>query len=326
MSILKGFISHLDSILDVVLFVVGLATGLASALAIVLWLYAYLPDPGHPYIGGSPFTLAQVSAIFGGLGIAVAFSNQVCGQLRHLLRIAGVLYLVSALGFSLFGMILPLSISDELWATQGDILEGMHFSFLLMAMGGFSLGTIIWVSRIHRLLGFHITPLPTEDVDSTKTKGTRMRLSKGIRSMGTPAKAVGQVSLLISVLTLALVSFHPAVVADEQGRPMLGHITLVIWAVAATLIVGIRSYLWNKPIHRCFKDGIVAAAITYGATALVSQVLQDMASELGTIRLSVLWQIAVVIELFVVSVGTLLLINLSTARKSERTFRVGGPE
>ena len=196
---------------------------------------------------------------------------------------------------------MTLSINDELWATQGDILEGMHSSFLLMAVSGFSIGTIIWASRIHRPLGVQSTPPSSEDAVSTKSKGLRMKLSRRIRQMGTPAKVVGQVSLLILVLTLALVSFHPALVADEQGRPMLGHITLVIWAVAATLIVGIRSYLWNKPLHTCFKDGIVASAITYGATALVSQVLQDMASELGAIRLSVLWQMVVVIELFVVS-------------------------
>lgn len=326
MSILKIFIHRLDSILTVVLYAIGVALGSSAAFAISLWLLAYLPDPSHPYIGGSPFTLAQVAAIFGGLGLAAGFSDRVSGGLRLTLRLTGVLYLVSALGFSLFGMILPLSADDALWKNFGHVLEKMHFAFLLMAMGGFSLGTIIWVSSIHRLLGFHATPSRTEDGDNTKTKVQRMKLSKRIRSMGTPAKAVGRGLLYYLVVTLAIASFHPALLADAQGRPILGHITLVIWAVAAMLVVGIRSRIRKKPPKQCIFDGIVAAAITYAAVALVSQVLQDMASELEGIRMPVLWQIVVIIELFVVSVGTVFLINLSTARKGERTFHVGGPE
>lgn len=330
MSIFKPFIHNMYLILNVVLFAFGGALGVSAAFAISFWLFAYLPNPSHPYIDGSPFTLAQVAAIFGGLGLAAGFSGRVDGRLRILIRLTGVLYLVSALGFSLFGMTLPLSADDAQWKNSGHVLEKMHFAFLLMAMGGFSLGTMIWVSSIHRLLGFQATPPRTKDWDNMKARVQRMKLSKRIRSMGTPAKAVGRGLLyyfvVTLVVTLAIASFHPALLADAQGRPILGHITLVIWAVAAMLVVGIRSRIRKKPPKQCIFDGIVAAAITYAAVALVSQVLQDMASELEGIRMPVLWQIVVIIELFVVSVGTVFLINLSTARKGERTFHVGGPE
>ena len=326
MSIFKSFVPHLESALTVIFSVIGIALGFSAAFAIILWLYAYLPNPDHPYIGGSPFTLAQVAAIFGGLSIAAGFSDQVNGLLRFALRLAGVLYLASALGFSLFGMILPLSADDELWASQGHVLEKMHFVFLLMAMIGFSLGTMLWVSIIHRLLGFQSSAVIIVKQDNAMTSDLRFKLPELPRRIAKAVKGFGRGFLYVLVCLLAIVSFNPALLADTQGRPILGHVTLVIWAVAAMLIIGARSRLRNKPFKRCVVDGIVAAAIAYAATALVSQVLQDLLTELEVIRGNILWQILVISELIVVSVGTVFLIDLSTAGKKERTYHVGGSE
>ena len=326
MRIFKSFASLLESGLTVILFVIGITLGLSAALAIMLWLYAYLPNPDHPHIGGSPFTLAQVAAIFGGLGIAAGFSAQVNGWPSFILRLAGMLYLISALGFSLFGMTLPLSTDDELWARQGHVLEKMHFVFLTMAMFGFSFGTMLWVSTIHRLLGFQSATVLIDKLENDMTSNSRMKLPEMRTPIVNAAKGFGRGFLYFLVSLLAVFSFNPALLADTQGRPLLGHVTLVIWMIAAMLIVGFRSRLRNKPLRQCFIDGIVAAAITYAATALVSQVLQDLLTEIEIIRSNILWQILVISEIVVVAVGTVFLINLSTAGKNKRTFHVGGPE
>ena len=113
----------------------------------------YLVDPDHPYVVGSLFTLAQVMAIFGAFGMAAGFSNYVEFRLRRSLRAAGALHIMSALGFTLLGMMLPLSISEDMWRDHEVVLTVLNFVALAMAIMGFGFGTTLWVSRFHRLLG-----------------------------------------------------------------------------------------------------------------------------------------------------------------------------
>ena len=144
---------HAWTILDFIMSLVGAAIGTVAGYAVGFWLIPYLVDPGHPYVGGSLFTLAQVMAIFGAFGVAAGFSNYVEFRLRSSLRAAGALHIMSALGFTLLGMMLPVSTSEAMWRDHGDVLTVLNFVALAMAIMGFWFGTTLWVSRFHRLLG-----------------------------------------------------------------------------------------------------------------------------------------------------------------------------
>ena len=80
--------------------------------------------------------------------------NHVDCHLRRFLRRAGALHIMSALGFTLLGMMLPISTSEAMWRDHGDVLTILNSVALAMAILGFSMGTILWVSQLHRLLGF----------------------------------------------------------------------------------------------------------------------------------------------------------------------------
>ena len=145
---------HTWTILDMAMSALGAAIGTVAGYAVGFWLIPYLIDPDHPYVGGSLFTLAQVMAIFGAFGIAAGLSNHVDCHLRRFLRRAGALHIMSALGFTLLGMMLPVSTSEEMWRDHGDVLTVLNFVALAMAISGFWFGTTLWVSQFHRLLGF----------------------------------------------------------------------------------------------------------------------------------------------------------------------------
>ena len=145
--------NHTWAILDYVMSALGAAMGTVAGYAVGFWLIPYLVDPDHPYVGGSLFTLAQVVAIFGAFGVAAGFSNYVEFRLRNTLRAAGALHIMSALGFTLLGMMLPVSTSEAMWTDHGDVLTVLNFVALAMAIMGFWFGTTLWVSRFHRLLG-----------------------------------------------------------------------------------------------------------------------------------------------------------------------------
>ena len=141
------------TVLDSVMSFFGVAVGAVAGYAVGFWLIAYLPDPSHPYVGGSIFTLAQVMAIFGVFGFAAGFSNYGSRGLRNQLRRSGALHIMSALGFSLLGMIFPISTNETLWAEHGRVLGTLNAVALTMAIVGFGAGTTLWVSQFHKLLG-----------------------------------------------------------------------------------------------------------------------------------------------------------------------------
>ena len=141
------------TILDFAMSLLGTAIGAVAGYAVGFWLIPYLIDPNHPYVGGSLFTLAQVMAIFGAFGVAAGFSNYMELRLRSTLRAAGALHIMSALGFTLLGMMLPVSTSEAMWRDHGDVLTVLNVVAMAMAIMGFWFGTTLWVSRFHRLLG-----------------------------------------------------------------------------------------------------------------------------------------------------------------------------
>ena len=92
-------------------------------------------------------------AIFGAFGFAAGFSNYGSRALRSQLRRAGAMHIMSALGFSLLGMIFPISTNETIWAEHRRVLGTLNTVALAMAIVGFGAGTTLWVSQFHKLLG-----------------------------------------------------------------------------------------------------------------------------------------------------------------------------
>ena len=129
------------------------------------------------------------------------------------------------------------------------------------------------------------------------------------------SKRIGKWLLYLLICTAAILSFHPALIADDLGRPVLGHLTLVSWAVAVMLFAVFRPRARKKSAACRLADGLMAAAITYAAAGLVSVVLQDWTAEFDVVRRSIGWRLLLVLELTLVFTGTVLIIDRETRKK-----------
>ncbi len=138
--------------------VVG-ATLLGTIMAIVytgvfIWNLSFLTDPvlDNPYATGSPFTLAQVMAIFGVFGLAAGFSDRVEQELKRDMRRVAIFHFVSALCFCMLGLLLPAIP----YAEEGTTVYWFIVVAILVAICGaaisFSWGTADWLSNIPRIL------------------------------------------------------------------------------------------------------------------------------------------------------------------------------
>ena len=141
---------YLQYALNILAFLVGLVT----LFSLYIWLSEFSGGQENPFVFGTPFTLAQVAAIFGGLGLIAGFAGHRDSQLQRKMRLIGNLYLFSALGFTLFGLMLPI----ENWIRQGDLdvdplIGWIVTAELLVAIVAFVAGTFIWIRSIIGLIG-----------------------------------------------------------------------------------------------------------------------------------------------------------------------------
>ncbi len=116
---------------------------------------SFLADPilENVYASGSPFTLAQVMAIFGAFGLVAGFSDRVEQELKNTMRRVAILHLVSALCFCLLGLLLPtIPYLEEGTAAYWIILVSFTITILGSALS-FSWGTIEWLFDIPKILG-----------------------------------------------------------------------------------------------------------------------------------------------------------------------------
>ena len=143
----------------------------------------------------------------------------------------------------------------------------------------------------------------------------RFRPTYILRTISDSSRRIGKWLLYLLVCTAAILSFHPALIADDLGRPVLGHLTLVSWAVAAMLFAVFRPRARKKSVACRLVDGLMAAAITYAAAGLVSVVLQDWTAEFDVVRRSIGWRLLLVLELTLVFTGTALVIDRETRKK-----------
>ena len=152
-------------ILEPQLLVKGILTLVISALLGIIMAMTYtsvlisnlsfLTDPivENAYASGSPFTLAQVMAIFGAFGLAAGFSDRVEEKLKGSMRRVAILHFVSALCFCLLGLLLPaIPYLKEGTVSFWIIAVSVAITIVGSALS-FSWGTIEWLSNIPRILG-----------------------------------------------------------------------------------------------------------------------------------------------------------------------------
>ena len=150
---------------------------------------------------------------------------------------------------------------------------------------------------------------------------SKIKSNGTLRWIGRKAFLVGAFLAYLLTVTVGLSIFQFALVGDETNRPILGHITLLVWSVCAAMFVGVRSY-WKRRHFRCsFIDGVVAGVIMYAGIALLSEVLKDMAREVEMIMTSVFWQLAMICEISLVFAGTWILITRETSGDRCKTCR-----
>ena len=115
----------------------------------------FLADPimKNAYASGSPFTLAQVMAIFGAFGLAAGFSDRVEEKLKGSMRRVAILHFVSALCFCLLGLLLPAIPHLKEGTVSFWIIAASVAITIVGSALSFSWGTIEWLSNIPRILG-----------------------------------------------------------------------------------------------------------------------------------------------------------------------------
>lgn len=150
----KGAKKALNEVVALILTTLIWAIVAVTFFAVLFWIIAFAGERDSTYPVGTPFTLAQVAAIFGGFGLVAGFSGHRDSDLRQKMRLVGVLYILSALGFSLMGMLLPLSDSFSTGSSGLTSLIGwilaIDFSVVIIS---FTVGTFIWLSLVKRLIG-----------------------------------------------------------------------------------------------------------------------------------------------------------------------------
>lgn len=129
-------------------------TGTIGALtypAAFIWIITFIGGHENSAAFGTPFTLAQVIAIFGAFGLAGGFTNFGTSEFRRLLRLMATLYLISALSFCLMGMLLPaVALADEKTASTHMLIAWL-IGLIIVAAVAFSTGTLLWMSLIRQL-------------------------------------------------------------------------------------------------------------------------------------------------------------------------------
>lgn len=142
--------------IDGIMYFLASLAAYVAIISVLFWFVMYFTNIPNVSISGSPFTLAQVMAIFGGFGVAGGFSNYGDCRLRRELRLVGALHLLSALGFGLLGMISPMSIEaaalDISWSVP--VFAILISASLIVALGGFSVGTMLWVGMLPKIVRF----------------------------------------------------------------------------------------------------------------------------------------------------------------------------
>ena len=133
------------------MFLIG-AIGVFAIPAVFIWISNFIDNPGKPLSGGTPFTLAQVMAIFGAFGLAGGFATDGTARFKRSLRLVATLYLIAALCFTLLGMLFPGLTSSEEGTAANHLLVGFSAAAITVAAAALFVGTLLWASLVRELL------------------------------------------------------------------------------------------------------------------------------------------------------------------------------
>ena len=142
----------LERSFEIILRILILLVGGFAIPAVFLWFLSFLVAKENPLASGTPFTLAQVMAIFGGFGLVVGFSDRVPCEIRRPLRLMASLFLLSALHFCLMGMLLPALTVAEGGTVSGYLLVGAILVTITVSAVSFGLGTFMWAAQLGELI------------------------------------------------------------------------------------------------------------------------------------------------------------------------------
>ena len=142
----------LERSFEVILRILILLVGGFAIPAVFLWFLSFLVAKENPLASGTPFTLAQVMAIFGGFGLVAGFSDRVACHIRYPLRRMATLFLLSALCFCLMGMLLPALTVAEEGTVPGYLLVGAVAGSLAVAALTFYWGIFMWADQLGWLI------------------------------------------------------------------------------------------------------------------------------------------------------------------------------
>lgn len=113
--------------------------------------------------------------------------------------------------------------------------------------------------------------------------------------------------------SIPIISLSLPATALEEGKPILNHVFLLIWAVVAMVAAGFRSGRETKDSGKIVGDAIVAGVVVYSGLALFLVVFGDYYREILELRGSLLrvseWKVFVfVLEGFLVASGSIVVI------------------
>ena len=128
-------------------------TFVVTWFAVFFWFLTFLNPDENPFVTGSSFTLAQVVSIFGAFGLAGGFAGGAVPEfLRRKILIMGILYLISALVFSLVGMMLPALASSNPGTDENLILTILNSTVFTMGAIAFGAGNTMFVYVSYKLI------------------------------------------------------------------------------------------------------------------------------------------------------------------------------
>ncbi len=139
-------------VIEITLRILITTVGVFAIPATFFWLLSFLGAEENPLASGTPFTLAQVMAIFGGFGLVVGFSDQVACDLKRPLRFMATLFLLSALCFCLMGMLFPALAVAEDGTVSGDLLVGAILGAFAVSAVSFGFGIFMWAFLLGGLI------------------------------------------------------------------------------------------------------------------------------------------------------------------------------
>ena len=126
-------------------------------------------------------------------------------------------------------------------------------------------------------------------------------------------RKVGIGLVIYVVYSIPIISLYLPFTALEEGKSILNHVFLLMWAVVAMVAAVFRSRQETKCSRKILGDAIVAGVVVYSGLALFLVVFGDYYRELLELRGSLLrisqWKVFVfVLEGFVLASGSIVVI------------------